>query len=287
MKKLYIFCTIILISAISTVIFHGKSQKALESITFFPLAANVAFNSADTSLLLTNKQEIAWQIQSKLDRKAYLRQDAGLLYKNGRLVETLGAWKANTRELHQFKSIPIRESSLLDAITFHHAELHEKNGQILSAQTMSQDLLYVVKQQTNQLISFRQPTTKEQDKWRKRLNQRTERMLRYSWNKVIRHYSIHLNEYHPYPLNDLTQKAQKQFPGFTKAETENMIGRLWEGLYKNYLLGITKQDGTKVSSIGSTLPLILVSKDKSHLLVLTETADNDPILLRQLIAGAD
>ncbi|MFJ5758012.1 hypothetical protein ACIQAA_02440 [Neobacillus sp. NPDC093182] len=56
---------------------------------------------------------------------------------------------------------------------------------------------------------------------------------------------------------------------------------------KNYILGIKKADGTSEDPIGSTLPLILIATDKTHLLVLTETASGEPILLRQMMGAAD
>lgn len=287
MKKIvYLFGIILIFSAISAIIYHVKQPKALESITFFPIAPNVHFQTAETSLMLVKPDTVLWRIDSTLDRNAYLRQDAGLLYANGRLMAKLGDWKQHTASLSQKKRTPASSSSFLEAITFHHAELHEKSDQIFSAQAISQDHLYVIKQKTNTFVSFRTAKTTIQSSLKNKLDEQTERMLRYSWNKGIRHYSIHLKNYHAYPLTDFSQRAKAGFPGFTKAETINMIGRLWEGLYKNYFLGITKQDGTKVDSTGSTIPLILLAKDKSHLLVLTETESGDSILLRQLL-GAD
>ena len=273
MKKIvYLLGIVLIFSAISTIIYHTKQPKALESITFFPINPNVSYTTFDTSLKIIDKNTGLWRIESTLDRHAYLRQDLGLLYANGRLIGKLGAWKQHTASLTQEKRIPLTASSYLQAITFHHAELHEKGDQIFSAQAISQDQLYVIKETSG--------LTKD------KLDEQTERMLRYSWNKGVRHYSIRLKDYQAYPLNDFSQKAKDSFPGFTKDETAKMIGRLWEGLYKNYFLGMTKQDGTKVDSTGSTIPLILLAKDKTHLLVLTETVKGEPILLRQIL-GAD
>ncbi|PLR76950.1 hypothetical protein CU633_12830 [Bacillus sp. V3-13] len=65
--------------------------------------------------------------------------------------------------------------------------------------------------------------------------------------------------------------------------TNEIPGHLWEGLYKNYFLGIQKKDGTIIDPIDSSMPLILLAKDQSHLLVAFETADREPVILRQRI----
>ncbi|GHH96991.1 hypothetical protein [Neobacillus kokaensis] len=289
MKKVYylLFGIILTFSAMSAIIYNNQQPKALESITFFPIDPKVSFTAFDTSLKPLKKNIVLWQIKSNLDRHAYLRQDAGMLYSNGRLIGRLGGWKQHTASLTQEKRVPVTASSFLQAFTFHHAELHERGGQIFSAQAMSQDHLYLIKQNADNFISFRSPNTTNQSSWKDRLDEQTERMLRYSWNKAVRHYAIHLKDYQAYPLNEFSQKASDTFPGFTKDETAKMIGRLWEGLYKNYFLSITKQDGSKADPTGSTIPLILLAKDKTHLLVLTETVKGESILLRQMIGDAD
>lgn len=287
MKRVYILVwMMILFSAFYTIKEHLKQPKALESITFFPIATNVTFKTASTSLNLTG-QKILWRIHSTLDRQAYLRQDAGLLYSNGRLIGTLADWKQHTDSLSQTKAIPALENALWQAITFHHAELHEKVEDIFSAQRMTQDQLYVIKQTSDSYIGFHTPKTAAQNRWKTNLDEQTRRMMQYSLNKGVRHYRIHLDEYDVYPLDVFSKIASNHFPGFNKEETAMFIGRLWEGLYKNYLLGIKKQDGTIIDPKGSTLPLILIAKDKTHLLVLTETAKGEPILLRQMIEGVD
>ena len=108
-------------------------------------------------------------------------------------------------------------------------------------------------------------------------------MLQYSWNKGIRHYTIHLHDYQAIPFTLFNENAKSGLSGFSKASSNRIVGQLWEGLYKNYFLGIKKADGTIISPIGSAIPLILLAKNKSHILVLTETVNGEPILLRQMI----
>ncbi|KHF31170.1 hypothetical protein LR68_00118 [Anoxybacillus sp. BCO1] len=91
------------------------------------------------------------------------------------------------------------------------------------------------------------------------------------------------NDYYHLYLTELVQYNEQPFMDLTTNETETMIGNLWEGLYKNYFLGIKKQNGSMESPIGSTVPLILIKKDYSQLFVVTETADGELIILKQLL----
>lgn len=286
-KKNSFLLGISLLIIATAILYVSKNPRVQESITFFPIDPKVTFKSAETSLKLIDKATLLWSIQSTLDRKAYLRQDVGFLFSNGRLIGNLGDWKQNTARIRQEKRMEINNSAFLEAITFHHAELHEEGGQIFSSQVMSSDQLYVILSASNTLYSFHTPRTNEQIVWKQRLGEQTERMLRYSWNKGVRRFSIHLNEYHALPLILFNRQAKSGLPNFTKKGTDRIVGNLWEGLYKNYLHGIKKADGTEVSPLGSTIPLILIAKNKTHLLVLSETANGEPIMLRQMIEDVD
>jgi hypothetical protein len=277
MKKIYLVLGIPILLILTFVFYQHTNPQVQESITYFPIDPNVTFKTAETTLTLMNQQAntILWKEHSILDRKAYLRQDAALLYANGRLLEGLWNWKQHTAVLEQEKKITMDQSTFLQAITFHHAELHDKEDQISSSQTMSSSQLYFI------------TTPADEVNIKKQLDQQTERMLQLSWNKGLRHFSINLKNYQAFPLSQFNEQAKDALPGFTKSETAAVVGNLWEGLYKNYLLGIKKADGSSESSKGSTLPLILVASDKTHLLVLTETASGEPILLRQMMVAVD
>jgi hypothetical protein len=276
MKKIYLVFGILILIILAFGIYQYTNPKAQESITYFPIDPNVTFKTAQTALTLMNQANtILWKEHSTLDRKAYLRQDAALLYANGRLLETLWNWEQNTAALQQERRIKLDKSKLLQAITFHHAELHEKEDQIFSAQEMSSDQIYFITDAADEVNI------------KKQLDQQTERMLQLSWNKGLRHFAINLKNYHALPLSQFNELAKDVLPGFTKSETGAIVGNLWEGLYKNYILGIKKADGTSENPKGSTLPLILIAKDKTHLLVLTETASGEPILLRQMMGAVD
>ncbi len=286
-KKIYFLIGILILGITAMVFFHSKNPKAQESITFFPIDPKVTFITTETSLELVNHNSLLWKMDSTLDRKAYLRQDVGFLFSNGRLIGQLGNWKQNKAAIIQEKRVSSDKSAFLQAISFHYAELHKNEGQIYSSQALSADQLYIVLQDENTAYSFRDPKTREQNKSKQELDEQTERKLQYSWNKGVRYYGIHLRDYQAFPLNQFNKRAKSGLPGFTKQETDTIVGQLWEGLYKNYFLGIKGPNGTIANPIGSTLPLILLANNKSHLLVLTETVRGEPIFLRQMIEDID
>jgi hypothetical protein len=292
MKRIYIILSLFLLIFTAAGLYEHKNPKIQESITFFPIDPKVTYKITNTSLRLIDQKtaepySLLWTIKSTLDRIAYLRQDAGLLFSNGRLVGELRDWKQNTANLIQEKQVVNVQSAVFEAITFHYAELHEKGDQIFSSQSMSKDHLYVIPSGPSKHRSFRSPLSNEESKWKQRLDENTRMLLQFSWNKGIKHFSIPLNNYQAFPLNLFNEKARNTLPGFTSAETARIIGNLWEGLYKNYFLGIKKADGSIISPIGSTIPLILLANDKTHLLVLTEAANGESILLRQRIKDFD
>lgn len=287
MKKnllIYFIIPVIFVIAVLSL----KEKNAQESIIYFPIDPTVSFQSASTSLNLLSMQNVKqyslkWTIESTIDRDAYLRQDVGLLFSNGRLMDGLGKWVEHSKAIKQEKNLSFSKSALYQAITFHHAELHEKGNKIYSAQTMSKDHVYIIQTPFESLTAFRDPSTIEEKLWKERLDKKTNQFLYNNWEKAIKTFSINMGKYHPYPLTNFYFQINDNIPGFSKKETRKLVGSLWEGLYKNYFLGIKKEDGTVESSIGSTIPLILLAKDKSHLIVLTVTAKGEPIILRQRI----
>ncbi|XJZ26219.1 hypothetical protein ACF5W4_12550 [Bacillota bacterium Lsc_1132] len=286
MKKNKHLITIVSLIGILLLYIAAKSDPIQETITYFPIDPTVSFQTASTSLsqvkpLKNRTYSFQFQTESTLDRKAYLRQDVGLLFSNGRLIGKMGEWKENSQQLNQEKEMIGSKSALLQALTFHYAEIHHNEAEIFSAQTMSSATRYVVNSPFSPLFTFQQAGSEEEKKWKQILDDTTSKELRSSWQKGIRAFSIQLNHYHAYPLTQFY--TRRPLPGFSKEDTERVIGNLWEGLYKNYFLGIKKADGTIVSPYGSTIPLILLAKDQTQLLVLTETAKGEPILLRQKI----
>ena len=267
-------------------ILHYTSQTE-ESFTYFPANQNAYFQTAETSLTMLDQSNkgyiILWRTGSVLDRKAYLRQDISFLFGNGLLVDSMGKeWKQQTNKINLEKKVVQNESANYKAISFHHAEIHS-NDSITSSQKMTSNELYVLDSKFSTLHSFHQPTNNEEQEWKNIIDNLIQQRLQVSLEKAQRTLGINPEFYTIFPLTDLYRYEEKPLQGFSVPETKEIIGRLWEGLYKNYFLGIQKKDGTTTDPRGSTIPLILISKNKSHLLVISQLLNGEVVSLRQQI----
>ncbi|AEH47225.1 hypothetical protein [Parageobacillus thermoglucosidasius] len=285
MKKLVSIAALLLIIASFSLFIY---RPAKETIIFFPIHPHVTFSEAKTTLQLQpqkrdGKYSLLWSASSSLDRDAYLRQDISLLFADGRLVDRLAKWKTNSQTLTQEKIVAARDSRFFQAISFHHGELHE-GEMITSSQTMTSDYLYVIDSPYSPLVSFHHAATQDEKEWQNVLNKTTAEFLQHTSESLLSHFSIQKQQYYSLYLPDLIVYNEQPLPDLSMEKTQEIIGKLWEGLYKSYFLGIKKEDGSILSPIGSTTPLILISKDYSHLLVLTETKDGEKIRLTQQIS---
>jgi hypothetical protein len=291
-KYLFLGISVLAIAVSALMIQLENINSTEETITFFPLNEAVKYKSASTSLNLekdkeNNKHIVDWKVQSTLEQEAYLRQDMGLLFVNGLLKGKLAKWDQETAALEQQDYVSSGESAKYDAITFHYSELHGDGDRITSVQRMSDDLLYVIDSPFSPLQSFSVAKSNQEKEWKKVLDQSVRNRLNKSLQTSEKNYGFRAGDYIVVPLDTIRQYEDQPLRGFTQKETANIIGKLWEGLYKNYYLGIKKSDGTVVDPIDSTMPLILVSKDKSHLLVVTQTDAGESIVLKQLLQGSD
>lgn len=260
-----------------------------ESIIFFPINEHVSYESATTILMLQPEKkndhyEVNWKVSSKLDTPAYLRQDVGFLFMNGRLKGLMNEWEQDTDQIVEESTIKGKESSLLQAVSFHYSEIHETETDFTSAQKMSEDTLYVIDSNFSPLNAFRQPGTDAEIEWKKILDKVTSQQLDYLWEKAIASMQIPMEDYTSFPLTQLPTLENQPLEGFTEQEWERVIGNLWEGLYKNYYLGIKKEDGSVIESIDSAIPLILVKKDRKEVLVLLIDKNGEASLLKQQIS---
>ncbi|MGM0842057.1 MAG: hypothetical protein ACQEWE_15070 [Bacillota bacterium] len=260
-----------------------------ESIIFFPINEHVSYESATTILMLQPEKkndhyEVNWKVSSKLDTPAYLRQDVGFLFMNGRLKGLMNEWEQDTDQIVEESTIKGKESSLLQAVSFHYSEIHETETDFTSAQKMSEDTLYVIDSNFSPLNAFRQPGTDTEKEWKNILDKVTSQQLDYQWGKAVEAMKIPMENYTSFPLTQLPQLEDQPLEGFTEQEWERVIGNLWEGLYKNYYLGIKKEDGSVIESIDSSIPLILVKKDRKEVLVLLIDKNGEASLLKQQIS---
>jgi len=285
--RLFLLLSLILASGLY-ILNHFIDENARESIIFFPLSDTVTFTETSTTLSLIGKKNaeehmLEWDVHSKTSDEIYLRQDISLLYVDGELKETLAEWEDQSQKLAQYKKVTGKDSSHYQSVSFHYGEIHENEQNIQSVQKMSSDHLYVIDSSFQPLTSFRKPHTKDEKEWMEILDHIQHQHLEYRWNRLINYFQINESNYYKIPLTDLPFYNDKSLYNFSIEETQIVIGRLWEGLYKQYFLGLKRKDGSIEDPIGSSLPLILLSKDKTHIIVLIEGKSGFPYKLYQKI----
>lgn len=288
MKKTNLFLMILfaLFMSILLLVLIQKEQVE-ESIMYFPLNENVTFLDAETSLLQPatkgkSEYEIVLKSYSRLDQKAYLRQDISFLFANGKLLGKVGKWENDVDVVENGENFSLKNNQLLQAISYHQGELHE-NDHITSAQRMSKDELYVVHSELG-LTHFRKPQTEEDIGFKEILDKKIQEVIQSNLKIAEEQFHINVENYYVIPLTDLPELEKKGLPSFSKEKTAEILGKLWEGLYKNYFVAIKKGNGESVSPIASTMPIIFLSKSKDHLYVIFETADGEGIQLLQRIS---
>lgn len=289
MKRTFQLTTLLIVFLISMYLFPFSLEKPTkETITFFPIDRTVTFTKATTNLHVPSQKQhgsysLLWAVSSSLDRSVYLRQDISFLFADGRLIGTLSKWKENSQTLLQEQEMKQKDSHFFQSISFHHGEIHH-NHTITSSQKMSGDQLYVIDSPYDPFTSFRRAKTSEQKEWQRVLNKATTEFLQYTAKTMFDDISIREQNYYHFYLPELLVYNEQPFPDLSQEKTQKIIGNLWEGLYKNYFLGIKQKDGTIISPLGSTIPLLLISKDYSHLIVLTKTKNGETVQLMQRIS---
>ncbi|HET7658706.1 MAG TPA: hypothetical protein VFK37_10455, partial [Bacillales bacterium] len=202
-------------------------------------------------------------------------------YEDGSLIDQISERMENTDTIHVEKKIDRENSGHFEAITVHHAEIRYPNGQILSRRQMSYDQLYVTTSPLSPMEDFEIPQTKTEIEWQKILNHTARQQLDFTWDELIKHYRIPVNLYDRFPLTYLHIYNHNRLPGFSRKQTEQAMGKLWDLLYRQYFTGIQVKNEKTVSPIGSTVPLLLFAKDGSRFIVLVRTKTGENVKLVQ------
>lgn len=251
---------------------YTERLETIPSITYFPLDKETSFDHTSTELEMISEvgkdtYELAWKVNSKSVKELYLRQDVSLLFDNGQLRGVQGKWQENTDVIQLKEKLYGEDSSYYQAISFHHGEVHYPDDQIKSIQQMTYDQLYVIDSPNTILESFKKPSDETETEWARLLEQTTHQQLVYSWKQLIHYFQIDSESYTAVPLTHLYKFNTNPLPSFTQEQTNQIMGRLWEGLYKNYILNAKHAEKNQLHSY---VPLILFAKDNTHLLVLYE-----------------
>ncbi|MFG6148520.1 hypothetical protein [Halobacillus sp. B23F22_1] len=265
----------ICVSLLSLTFFYFYQVTKEESVVkYFPIDEEGKFEYAETSLSFQegegdDEYEVGWKIKSKSNEKVYLRQDVSLLYVNGRLKGVVNKWKENADVINKHSTLHGEDTKKYEAVSFHHGEIHKDDDVINSIQATSGDLLYIIDSPHSNRIAFKKPETKEEEKWKNKLDHSIYQQLTAQWDELKAYYQIPSEKYEQVPLTDLpSYNEENPFPFIPQGQYNRISGQLWEGLYKNYVLGI--KDAKSKHPIQSYIPLLLFDKKGKHLMVLYE-----------------
>ncbi|WP_082233835.1 hypothetical protein [Halobacillus massiliensis] len=272
MKYIWLYIGLFLVGMVITY-FHF-SHKEISVIQYFPIDEERKFDTASTTLAFKESEgddeyEVEWEVFSKSDQPAYLRQDISLLYVNGRLKGVVNKWKQDVNEIHKLSYLHGEDTKRYEALSFHYGEFHENNV-IKSIQAVSSDRLYIIDSPHTSRIAFHKPQSPEEEQWQKKLDNSINQQLEAQWEELMDYYQLSTDQYIKAPLTELANYSKKNpFPYTDPAQFERIYGQLWEGLYKNYVLGI-KDSNSTTHPIQSYEPLLLFDKKGTHLMVLFE-----------------
>lgn len=264
------------ISFIVSILVLIVNRETTETITYFPIDDRINIESAFTSLQTTSMTEkekilLDWTIQSTTKTPLYLRQDVSLLYKNGYLLSIINVWQTNTELIQAQESFQVSQNSLFQSISFHHGE-HHVDQHISSVQQMTQDYIFIACcQSKGQFISFKQAHNLKEEYIATLLDEHVKNQLNKHWEELMRHFNINVDDYELIPLFELAKYNDQPLPHLSKKKTMAVIGQLWEGLYKNYIVPLSKQKNKHTNSM---MPLILYDLKGTHLIVLYKINDN-------------
>lgn len=273
MRKVWLYWVLGPLAFAIILALYTQYFKEESVIKYFPLDQERTFKSYATTLDFAAQEdedeyEVLWEVASESDQPMYLRQDVSLLYVNGRLKGVVSKWEENVAEIEKETSLHGEDSQKYQAISFHHGEIHEGEKPIKSIQATSKDELYVIDSPHSKSTAFKSPSTAEEKEWKQRLDHTINQQIEAQWEELLKRYQISKEDYDLVPLTQLADYIDKPFPGTTKKNYERIKGQLWEGLYKNYILGIS--DTQSSHPIQSYIPLILFDKKGKHLMVLYE-----------------
>ncbi|MFZ3580334.1 hypothetical protein [Virgibacillus sp. DJP39] len=281
MRK-YIVPTICLMLSISFYLLYQAKVDSIPSISYFPLDEETGFAEADTNLkmkILNNRGKyiISWNTFSKSEKSLYLRQDISLLFKNGKLLGALSKWHENVKNINLNERVKSKGTGYFQSISYHHGEIHHSEDSIKSIQKMTYDNLYVIEDRLSPVRSFDTLKTKKNKALEQQLNNEIKGTLLNYWDRIFDHYRIKKKNYLIVPLTELNRYNNSPLPTLSQSKTNQIIGQLWEGVYKNYLVPITSASG----QVASQIPIVLFGKDNKHLIVLFEINENTERLIQK------
>lgn len=274
MKKIILILFFITLTSVG--IYFANGMKSSPTITYFPIDYGTGFEVSETSLQLDDVMEsynVLWNVHSKTEVPMYLRQDVSLLYKDGMLHGMRSKWRENTDSISFSERTSDNKSRKWEAISFHYGEIHSDET-INSTQHLSHDELYVLKE-NNQFEGFHKYNNESN---LISLDKEIKKKLLAHWQDLLFYFHIDMNDYHLVPLTSLYLYQENPLPNLDQETTNRVMGQLWEGLYKNYIIPYIDTTET----LDSYVPLILIDKESETLLVLFEMNGKKEKLIQKI-----
>lgn len=266
------------IASFISVILFLTTNETRTTVKYFPFHDHIFFEIAETNLSINQDQTtIVWESISTTSEPTYLRQDIALLYENGLFKAIQKKWEQQIDTIFLNENVNPSEKALLQAISYHHGEIHELDT-ITSVQQLSSASQYYIKE-NDVITSFVRANTGKEKVWRNKLNTLTNKRLFRHWQHLIDKLEIPADQYDTYSFIDFFQFGQTVFPDKTTEQYEKIVGQLWEGLYKSYVLLIDELDAPSQTHL---MPFIMVHKDTTHLLVIYELDGKEHRLIQQI-----
>lgn len=238
-------------------------------IQSFPLDPNIEYDAAYSRMTLVERDStpmLTIEAFSKTKEPQYLRQDVVLVYQNNRLIYSNYPWQQDTDTILIKDSFPVQlqEMNRFQMITFHYSERHH-NQKITSQYTITTEELYVKKTE-DQLISFKKAVDLAEKAYVKRVDQNVKLgaldelgIARQNFNRA--YDLIQLSLYSKRLLNKQEDDARL------------IVARLWEGVYRYYILGQGLGGRSPGSLKGISMPYIMTSPNQTQLIVHYIRAD--------------
>ncbi|ADU29923.1 hypothetical protein [Evansella cellulosilytica] len=288
-SKTMIFFILAIITLLFILLPVGETTTNLsEALIYFPEDDKLTFIESNSNVKLLelkdeNEYILEWSFDSLTDEQVYLRQDISLLFENGVLVDLMNHSEMNADKVIGDKQYYGEDSGKHEMITLHYAEVHHSDEVIKSKRIITSDLLYIIDSPLSPIMTFKKPSTTMESRSKDLLDSIIDQQLSYIYDGLIKEFNIDKSQYEEIPFTEIVKYNDDVLPSFSKEETSEIVGRLWEGLYRNYVLGINTFNDKEYDPIGNSLPLVLLHKGGGHLMVLFETADGTKQQLYQLI----
>ena len=238
-------------------------------IKFFPIDSKVNFIDIGSRLEIYQKDaryRVVGESWGETNEKVYLRQDLNLLFQNGFLVKRSYPWKEQTAWLINKIQIFIDKASVYNLISYHHAEIH-KNDVITSQQIVTNDRLYAIYFQNNWEF-FRDPQNARQKEQQDQINLALTIQRKELLELAIKELNINQGNYEIFDLDTFSLNKESRI--LKDKDWEKILGGVWEGIYREYVLGFSDDE---LSYFSPPMPWILVDKNATHLLILLQKSN--------------